>query len=209
MLHRSISAGRWAAPLLSGGEFKVDLLRDFRIDSDGISVWTGPAGSAAKALAVGQRQIAKIVLLEIDEEILEECDIDVVYSPGNVPRVANPEGHRNIVCHSGARLWRLLERLSQNPSIREFDANEVRGLLKECLADGLRVAELKPRVIEELIRKKLVGEGEGRRALGELYEREPCVISELRASEVVALVDADIVPRESGVLLHRGFVART
>ena len=204
MLHRSVNAGRWAEPRLTGGDFKAALFADFRIDDDGISTWSGPVETAVKAIAVLQDEVQSIALLEIPEELLSELGVSVSASSVSTPGSVGSDYHRSIECFSGPLLARLIDRLSDRPSYFQVDAEAVRGLLGECLTNDLTLEELRPRVIEDLIRNQVVDELEGQQALGEHYASRPGVLARLKARTVHGLVEAGIVARERAVHIHPG-----
>ena len=145
-----------------------------------------------------------MAVLEIPEELLIELGVSVSASSVRTPGSVGADYHRNIECFSGPLLARLIDRLSDRPSYSQVDAEAVRRLLGECLTNGLTLVELRPRVIEDLIRNQVVDELEGQHALGEHYASRPGVLARLKARTVHDLVEVGIVPRESAVHIHPG-----
>ena len=160
-LHRLVSNTHWANPRLPDGDFRSVLFGDFRVDADGISTWAAPVEFAVQVMASAFREIRAVTILEIPEQLVDEIGIQVRASPGRTPDSASEAIHRSIECPGGSLLSELVERLSREPSYQWFSTGQVRTLLAERLGVGVTLRQLKPRVVDDLMRSGLVDAGRG------------------------------------------------
>lgn len=207
MLYRLVGSSHWDSPRLANGDFKAVLFGDFRVDSDGISAWAEPVELAVQVMASGFRKIRAVTVLEIPETLMDDIGILVTASPGLAPDSASEDLHRNIECNRGSLLVELIDRLSQEPSLQRFDTARVRTLLAQRVGVGVDLDQLKPRVVDDLIRAGHVAPADGQDVLGALINDDPCVLKDLKFTTARNLIEAGIVSREHAELLHPGFDA--
>ena len=199
---RSVSGGRWEDALGEDGKFKAVLFADFRVDDDGISVWSGPVDVVAQIVASALERIGTIVLLEIPNAIVNDLGISVENSPGDSSHPKSNGRHRSIKCFSGPLLAALMDRLSTNPSLRRYGGVEVRRLLTQSIQSGLKLDNVRFRVVAELLKKESVTDDEAHPVLRRYIEDDPLCIAKLKPTQLKELIEACVVTREAATMIH-------
>lgn len=146
-----------------------------------------------------------MTVLEIPQGIVDDIGVEVTMTRGKAPDSASAGIHRNIQCLGGSTLVELVRRLSIDPKYKWFSTDDVRKLLAERVGVGVTLEQLKPRVVDDLMRSGLVSPSEAHDALGAQIKKDPCVVAKLKLDTVTTLVKAGTVAREEAELLHPGF----
>ena len=99
----------------------------------------------------------------------------------------------------------LIDLVSANPCINRYDASKIREIIADRLQSAYPLSELKPRVIEDLLKKGFVDASAAKVALRDQFKADNFMLRRLKLNTVRSLVTEAFVSHNEALSYHVGY----